>query len=304
MLRLGHISFSNCVPIHALLLERGLPPGSSSPRAARVEWGALDIELRFGIPSALNAELAAGTIDVAPSSSIEYARHADRYRLLPALAIGSTGPVGSILLESDRAPEALDGQEVALPTASATSVVLLRLLLERRLGIRPRYRWFEQSDGADPVREGAAAALWIGDVALRRGERSARAFLDLGAAWSEWTGLPFAYAVWQTSAGPAKDEELRMLHGALLESRAYFEANLEELARRYAPRHGLEPRRLARYWRTLEYALDERLEQGLLHFFRLAAELGEAPAVPALRWVTRGRASPLLPGGHPRPRTR
>lgn len=272
MLRLGHIEYSNCVPVHALLLDRGAPPG---------------IELRRGVPSALNAELRAGTVDVAPSSSIEYARNAARYRLLPDFAIGSTGEVGSILLEAGRRIEALDDAEVAIPTASATSVVLLRVLLERRFGVRPRYRWFEQSDAADPVGAGAAAALWIGDVALRRPGRTGRPLHDLGALWTEWTGLPFVYALWQASAGPEKDPELRTLHALLTESRAYFEDRTSELAERLAPAYGLTPARLARYWRSLEYGLDERMQQGVLHFFHLAAELGEAPNVPALRWVTR-----------------
>jgi chorismate dehydratase len=250
-----------------LLLDRGAPP-----------W----IELRSGIPAELNRELAAGLVDVAPSSSIEYARHADRYRLLPDLAIGSNGEVQSILLELGGPIDELDGAEVALPTASATSVVLLRLLLERRLGLRPRYRWFDQGSVQDPLREGAAAALWIGDIALRRGLGGGREFLDLGAEWTAWTGLPFVYAVWQVTAGPERDDELRALHGLLLESRAYFEANLDELAARFAPRHELDADRLANYWRTLDFTLGPEPRRGLLHFYRLAAELGESPAVMEL----------------------
>ncbi len=272
ILRLGHISYSNCIPVHALLLDREVPP-----------W----IELRSGIPAELNRELAAGLVDVAPSSSIEFARHADRYRLLPDLGIGSTGAVESILFEVDQPLETLDGAEVALPTASATSVVLLRLLLERRYGVMPRYRWFDQAAGEDPLREGAAAALWIGDIALRRGLAGAGGFLDLGAEWTAWTGLPFVYAVWQVTAGPEKDEELRALHRLLLESRVYFEENLDELAARFAPRHHLDADRLASYWRTLNFTLGPEMQQGLLHFYRLAAELGEAPADVELRWLTR-----------------
>lgn len=270
-LRLGHISYSNCIPVHAQLLDRGAPP-----------W----IELRRGIPSALNRELDAALIDVAPSSSIEYARHAGHYRLLPDLSISADGPVESILLETDRPIEELDGAEVALPTASATSVVLLRIILERRLGLAPRYRWFEQSSGADPRREGATAALWIGDLALRRPLVAPGRYVDLGAEWKAWTGLPFVFAVWQVAAGPEKDEELRRLHGLLLESRAYFEERVDELAHRFAPSHHLEPDHLARYWRTLDFTLGGAMQEGLLHFYRLAAELGEAPAVTELRWFT------------------
>lgn len=243
------------------------------------------IELRSGIPAELNRELAAALVDVAPSSSIEYARHSERYRLLPDLSISADGAVESILLETTRPLEDLDGAEVALPTASATSVVLLRILLERRLGLTPRYRWFEQGSGADPVREGAAAALRIGDLALRRAIESPGHYVDLGIEWKEWTGLPFVFAVWQVAAGPERDDELRRLHALLLESRAYFDERIDELADRFAADHHFEPTRLARYWRTLDFTLGPDKQKGLLQFYRLAAELGEAPAVTELRWI-------------------
>src|SRR5690606_3269823 len=99
MIRLGHIEYSNCVPVHALLLERG----------------AEGVELVRDIPSRLNAALARGDIDVAPCSSIEYARHADEYSILPGHAIGSAGAVQSILLESRMPLAALDGEHIAVP---------------------------------------------------------------------------------------------------------------------------------------------------------------------------------------------
>lgn len=272
MLRVGHIEYSNCFPVHALLLDGGAPAG---------------VEVRTGVPSVLNRELEAGTIDVAPSSSIEYARHADRYRVLPDFVIGCRGPVQSILLETDRSMDALDGAEIAIPTASATSVVLLRALLELRLGVRPRYRWFDQALEPDPVGNGAAAALRIGDVALRREFPRGRCVVDLGAAWLEWTHLPFAFAVWQTGAGPERDDELARLHAFLLESRDYFGRHAEALARRFAADFGLPADRLLRYWRSLRYELDDEMQQGLLRFYAAAAKLGEVPAVPTLRWTPR-----------------
>lgn len=270
MLRLGHIEYSNCFPVHALLVAQGAP-----------SW----LRLVPGVPSRLNAALAAGEIDVAPSSSIEYARHPDRYRILPDLVIGSDGPVQSILVESVTPLEELDGCEVAIPTASATSVVLLRILLETRLGVRPLYRWFDQAEESDPVGAGAAAALRIGDVALRRAFPPGRLVADLGDVWNRWTGLPFAFAVWQASAGPEADEELVRLHSLLLESRAWFYDNAARLAERYSTTFGVRPDRLERYWRSLAYSLDSRMREGLSRYYEMAAELGEVPSAPPLRWV-------------------
>ena len=101
--------------------------------------------------------LASGEIDVAPCSSIEFARHADGYRVLPDLVIGSRGPVRSILFLSDRDPASLAGERVAIPTASATSVVLLKILLKIRWGVTPETFWFDQAT-EDPFARGASAA--------------------------------------------------------------------------------------------------------------------------------------------------
>ena len=81
--------------------------------------------------------------------------------------------------------------------------------------------------------------------------------------------------MWQTSLAN-RDAELRRLHGLLLESRAYFFAHAAALARRYAAHFGIDAEPLLDYWRSLRYVLDERVERGLLHFFELAARLGEA----------------------------
>src|SRR6478609_4237335 len=64
LLRLGRISYANMAPVFYELDGEGLEQVS-------------------GVPTTLNRMLMAGEIDVAPISSIEYARHADTLRLLP-----------------------------------------------------------------------------------------------------------------------------------------------------------------------------------------------------------------------------
>ncbi|MBW3628218.1 MAG: menaquinone biosynthesis protein [Gemmatimonadetes bacterium] len=267
-LRLGHIVYSNCFPVHARLIDR---PRSGDPRIVE------------GIPSHLNELLERGAIDVAPCSSIEYARYASRYRLLPDLVIGSRGPVRSIQLLSDRPIAELDGQRVALPTASATSVVLLKILLRHRWGAVTEFFWFDQAR-EDPFALGAAAALFIGDVALRPDlYPAADARADLGEEWWRHTGLPFAFAVWQ--AASADTAALATLHATLLESRLYGRENRQALAVRYASRFGLPADMLESYWADLSFELDAPMLEGLRTFYRLAAEIGEIGAAPELRWI-------------------
>jgi chorismate dehydratase len=277
-LTLGHIVYSNCFPVHAGLLDRPAP-----------SW----LRIVEGVPSELNRLLDDGGIDVAPCSSIEFARNASRYTVLPDLVIGSRGAVRSILLLSWRDPADLDGKLVALPTASATSVVLLRVLLRVRWGVRARFRWFDQAT-EDPFAAGADAALFIGDVALRPDLHTAVPLrVDLGEAWHDHTGLPFAFAVWQASGG--RDRSLRRLHERLLESRAYGEVMRDELAVRWSDRFALPPAFLASYWSGLSYRLDEPMLEGLQTFFRLAAGIGDIPRAPTLRFLETGTAPARSP---------
>jgi chorismate dehydratase len=267
-LRLGHIIYSNCFPVHARLMDCGPPPG---------------VEVVQGVPGVLNGMLERGEIDVAPCSSIEYARNADRYRILPDLVIGSRGPVRSILFLSRRDPAELADATVAMPTASATSVVLLKILLAEKWGVRPNTVWFDQAHD-DPFAGGADAALFIGDVALRDGLHPELPFrYDLGAVWWEMTGLPFAFAVWQAAGGT--EGQLRALHRSLVDSRAYGVANRQELAVRWAERFGFTPDFLDAYWAGLSFDLDEPMLDGLRTYYRYAAEIGEIPQAPELRWT-------------------
>lgn len=269
MIRLGHITYSNCYPVHARLLE-----------ADRPEW----IEVVRGTPSELNAALERGLVDVAPASSIEFARHPERYRLLPGLSIAARASARTILLVSQASLRELRGAVVGLPTASATSVVLLKILLELRERIRPRYVWFDQRV-ENPVGARADAALFIGDVArhVRRGAQGP--VYDLGEEWAQWTGLPAVFALWQTWLGDERADDLRRLHALLRDSRAWAWERLPVLALRAAAEFGWEAVELASYWESLDYGLDDAVLAGLVHFYRLAAELGEIPEVPRLRFV-------------------
>src|SRR5215204_3918944 len=106
MIRLGRISYVNMAPVFHRL--------------------DADVEEISGVPTDLNRRLLAGEIDVAPISSIEYARNADRLRLLPRLCVSSEGAVDSIQLVS---PKPIDQiRTIGITPESATSVVLTRIL--------------------------------------------------------------------------------------------------------------------------------------------------------------------------------
>ena len=132
------------------------------------------------MPTALNGQLLAGELDVAPISSIEYARHADRLRILPRLCVSSEGAVDSIQLVSKTPLEHV--RTVAVTPESATSVVLTKVLLPEATHV--------------PLGEPAEAKLLIGDAALKSAFEDPTPHYDLGRLWLERTGLPMVFAVW------------------------------------------------------------------------------------------------------------
>lgn len=270
MLKLGHISYSNCVPVHGRFLECGAPPS---------------VAMVHGVPRLLNSKLAEGAVDVAPASSIEFARYADRYRILPDLSISARGPVQTIQLVSRVAIDELgDGSRLAVPTASATSVVLLKIIMQQRFGIRANYVWFEQ-EADEPLAAGADAALYIGDQAYRQRSRTDLYSSDLAEVWSDWTGLPFVFALWQTAAGPDRNMELRALGAELLDSRQWSLERLPQLADRYAGEFGWSKKDLVKYWHSLSYDWSDDLEKGLEEFYRRAVGIGEIGRAPSLAFL-------------------
>jgi len=270
MLRLGHIIYSNCFPPHA-----GIVTGEI----------AFPFTLVEGIPTELNRLLYEGKIDVSPSSSIEYAVNAGRYMLLPNLSITSRKLVKSIILQS-RVPIAeLDKKSVALTSASATSVVLLRILLELQQDVQPRFTTFEQGV-EDPFRK-ADAALFIGDLALKLKPSPSYPYLyDLGALWHEFTGLPFVFALWQVNYKNSIDKDLAVLYDILMQSKSFGLENIPALARTHAGRFGIQPQVLIDYWTSFSYNFGEDEKKGLLAFYGYAAEIGAIKPVTDLRFWT------------------
>lgn len=268
MITLGHIAYANCFPIHGPLLLGDLP---------------FDGEIVTGEPSRLNRLLATGRVQLAPCSSIEYARQYPRYRIVPEVAIGSRGAARSILLASREHPECLHRRRVGLPTASASSAVLAQILLARRYEATAEFGWFDQVE-EDPF-ERFDAALLIGDAALgTHRERPELFWTDLGRAWTEWTGLPFVYALWQVHAAPGLDEAVADCCRVLLESKALAFGDLDALADRYPGEFPPGRAELPGYWRALEYALDTEACEGLIAFYAMAADVGQLERVPPLHF--------------------
>ena len=266
---MGHIQFLNCLPLYWGLMRSG---------------ALLDVDLHKDSPDRLNTALVAGDLDIGPISLVEYLRHAGDLLLLPDLAVGSDGPVLSVNLVSTVPPAKLDGRRVALGSTSRTGVLLARMLLGGRYGVRPDY--FDCPPDLTAMLLEADAAVLIGDVALRALYEAPRRGLhvtDLGQAWREWTGLPMVFAAWAVRREYAElhPGQVKDVHEAFLRSRELCLVELDEAAAAAARWEPFDAATLASYFRVLDFSLGQRQVAGLVEFARRAAALGEVPPLPA-----------------------
>jgi chorismate dehydratase len=258
-MRIGRIGYINCAPVYGAI-DRGivaLPPGG---------------ELVTGTPAELNDLLVAGELDVSVISAIEYARHAKDLVLLPELAISCDGPVRSVALFSRRTFGQLDGRTVLLSASSRTSVALVELLCRDVWKVKPKFA--EARAEAQDLDALAAlpheAVLVIGDAALQLTAAGTYPYrYDLGEEWKRWTGQPFVFAVW-AGKRTANAGVVKPAHEALLASRAWGLAHLDDLAADAARRTGVAVATCREYLGGLDYAFSDRHRTALTDFLRRA----------------------------------
>jgi chorismate dehydratase len=247
VIRLGRISYLNMAPVFF-----GLDA---------------DVEEVVGVPTELNRALLAGEVDLAPISSIAWARNAERLLVLPRLCVSSHGAAGSIQLVSRLPLERV--RSIAVTPESATSVVLTRVLVPDAAHVA--------------LGQPADATLLIGDAALRSAFEDATPHHDLGRLWAQRTGLPMVFALWACTDPPPRG--VAELEEALVASVGRAREQPERLASDAAARYGYPAGFVARYFERLRYDFGPREREGFETFLELARDAGELDEVPELRFA-------------------
>jgi chorismate dehydratase len=265
-MKIGRIPYINCYPVYGAI-DRGVVH--------------LDAQLVDGVPTDLNRRMAARELDISVVSAVEYARDADRYLLLPDLAISCDGPVRSVMLFSRRPAGELGGRSVIVSRSSMTSVALLELLFESVWHARPRFvpGDAEIKDVVVDNASDADARLVIGDAALVLGSNHRERYpfvYDLGQTWKDWTGQPFVFAVWVAQRSTNVKEAL-VAHASLIASRDWGLQHLSELAEQAHGATGVERSVCAAYLSGLDYGLSYPHLAGLTEFYRRLVERGRIP---------------------------
>ncbi|MHB8160231.1 MAG: menaquinone biosynthetic enzyme MqnA/MqnD family protein [Thermoleophilia bacterium] len=267
---IGHFEFLNGYPLYY-----GLEKGGG--------WGCFN--LVHGVPTQLNRLLLNGELDISPISSIEYAGNADKLLLFPRLSITSDGAVDSIRLIS-RVPIG-EVASVALTGQSATSVVLLKILLSQKYRLDVVFSRLETS-----VAEALAssdAVLLIGDQALDACYHGTWDYCyDLGSEWKQFTGLPMVFALWAVSREffAERADETFEVEERLLYSVDYCRSHWGEVVAAAAEIYPFEPELLRSYFAKLRYDFTDDYRRGLEEFYRRAAEIGAIESVPGLDFIS------------------
>ncbi|MFA5801916.1 MAG: menaquinone biosynthesis protein [Thermoleophilia bacterium] len=265
-IRIGQFEFLNGYPLYY-----GLEKGEG--------WGCFN--LVHGVPTTLNRLLLAGELDISPISSIEYADNASDLLLFPRISITADGAVDSIRLITKCSIEKVGS--VALTGQSATSVVLLKILLRQMYGVEARYASLEGS-----VSEALAshdAVLLIGDQALDsyyHGDWEMS--YDLGSEWKDFTGLPMVFALWAVRKPffENRADETIEVQDRLLYSVEYCRGHWEEVVEAAARVYPFEPDLLRSYFSKLRYDFTDDYRRGLEEFYRRAVQIGAVAQAPDL----------------------
>lgn len=264
-LRSGRIRYTNDLPVYAAF------------DAGAIEYPGT---LHADVPATLNAMMESDELDLGPMSAYAYARDAGKYVLLPDLCIGARDEVISVVLVSRVPPALLNGERIAVTPESASGRSLLRVLLERRYGVKATY--VEDADPLQRARDGQPALL-IGDAAIDALlELPSENVYDLGRLWHDWTGEQTVFAVWvaRRSVYERDPQSVRTCLHALTDAYSWARGNMEAVVRAATAQRARPAGFYERYYAKLNFTFHSAAQSGLAAFCRELHAIGDLDSIP------------------------
>jgi len=257
---IGKISYTNAWPVFHYV-----DPAALGTQA----------EMVAAVPAELNRRMHEGSIHIGALSSFAYAEVADRLLLLPDLSVSADGAVNSIFLFTKVPLPELKEAKVALTNTSATSINLLKILLEKSLG--GSYSYITCEPDLTEMMAQADAALLIGDHAIRASWSNTEYYrTDIGQWWKDWTGCSMTFAVWAVNRDAVErdPEGMAEIADMFLDSKRRSLSDLTPIVEEAVSRIGGSAAYWQHYFTNLCYDFDERQQEGLRLYFKFAYELG------------------------------
>jgi aminodeoxyfutalosine synthase len=249
---IGKIPYLNSIAYHAYLEVPGYKILPVIPR-------------RMGILS------SKGMIDTGLFSVMDYVRQSDQLEML-GYGLASRDQVKSVMLFSKEGWRDLDGKRIGIIDDTATSVRLLRVLLEKRYCVTAH---FERLHGGVNDYTGLDAVLLIGDAALRHQKAGLPGFdlvYDLAREWYEWQKLPFVFAVWAARKSLSAETKAAIVN-ALVASLEKSSEDYVIIAGAHGRRLGLTGKETSDYLDAFTYKLGEREREAISKFAGMVDEL-------------------------------
>lgn len=259
LLRVGRINFTNVWPVFHYFTEQL----------------KAEVEIITQVPTSLNRAMAEGSIQLGPISSFAYAENYKQLEMMPDLSVSCYGRVNSILLFHRKPLTELKDSRIALPTTSATSVNLLKIIMQKFYEGNPSY--FYAQPELEKMMLNADAALLIGDDAIRASwSNTSYMVTDLGEEWAKMTGRWMTYAVWAIRKDvPHRSASIvQSVHEAFQQSKRLGLQNIKVIVEKAAAELGGTSMFWERYFTGLNHDFSEQQRAGLDLYYSFAKELG------------------------------
>lgn len=232
-------------------------------------------ELVTEVPSILNRKLLEGSMDVSAISSFAYGVGHEDLLLLPQLSVSTNGPVNSIFVFSREPLERIKNGVFSLTNTSATSVNLLKMIMEKKYGGKPTY--VDSEPDLEAMMANSDAALLIGDTAIKASwQDHGYIMTDLSQLWKTWTGYGMTFAVWVVTKRFAdrKPELVAEVLSAFQTSKQRSLADLSPVVAQACQEIGGNESYWTHYFKNLCYDFGEEQQAGLALYYSYAHELG------------------------------
>ncbi|MDP5273799.1 menaquinone biosynthesis protein [Chengkuizengella axinellae] len=241
------------------------------------------------VPTKLNHALSNGELDMAPISSFAYAESFQEYVLFPDLSVSSFGKVNSILLFHKKPIEEIANLRIALTTASATSVNLLKIIIHKFYGGNPQYFYAEPN--LENMLKKADAALLIGDDAIQaKWMNSKYEVTDLGELWTDLTNSWMTFAVWAVRKDIVKEKPklVQQIFRLLQESKERGLKDRKKMLSEAQARIGGSKSFWEKYFSELSHDFGQFQKNGLKLYYQYARDMKLiSEQVPIQMWTNR-----------------
>jgi chorismate dehydratase len=159
-------------------------------------------------------------------------------------------------------------------------VALIKILLEKKLGIRPVY--IPHAPNLDLMLQRCDAALLIGDAALKV-HLEDYVTMDLAGEWVHWQQKPFVCAFWACRSDFSIPDDLTVI---FQEAKTWGLARRSEIAAVYSKLLDLPAPFLETYLvKNINFDMGSEHVRGLEAFYNLAKEMDLVPGLKPLQFV-------------------